>query len=232
MKTHRRLSRGFSLIELMVGLVILAVLLGLGVPAMTGWMVDSRVRSQAEYVLSGLQLARGEAVKTNALVRFQLVSNMTSTCALSNNSNLWVVSLTSPVNNCQKAIGGTVAPVIFYKGERERATTATTTLGVLAPSLAGLPTGVADPELAVCFTGTGSLGRYNRADNLCSASRNPSTTSAGAIQIDITDPTVAAGCISGAVGSVRCLRIQVSPGGDARLCDPAAIDPNDPRRCT
>ena len=245
MKTANPLERGFTLIEIMVALVIMAVLLALGLPAVNGWMTDSRVRSQAEYVLSGLQLARGEAIKSNTLVRFQLVTppvppavSMGATCALSANSNLWVVSRDDPSGECDQAAGGTAAPVIYLKGERERASSVTTSIGIMSPDLLGLPTGVADPELAVCFTGTGQLARYVRQTSGgltagdCSASRNPALTSPAAIQIDITDPTVADGCVSGVLGSVRCMRIQVSPGGDVRMCDPAAADPNDPRRCT
>jgi type IV fimbrial biogenesis protein FimT len=32
-------------------------------------------------------------------------------------------------------------------------------------------------------------------------------------------------------GSMRCLRIDISVGGEARMCDPAVADATDPRKC-
>jgi type IV fimbrial biogenesis protein FimT len=65
-------QRGFSLIELMVGMVIVGILLVLGVPAFSDWVQNSQIRTAAESVLNGLQIARTEAVRRNALVRFSL----------------------------------------------------------------------------------------------------------------------------------------------------------------
>jgi type IV fimbrial biogenesis protein FimT len=65
-------QRGVTLIELMVGIAILALLLGLGVPSFSLWLQNSQVRSAAESILNGLQLARAEAVSRNTEVRFQL----------------------------------------------------------------------------------------------------------------------------------------------------------------
>jgi type IV fimbrial biogenesis protein FimT len=64
---------GFSLVELMVTLSILAVLLSAGIPAMIDWVANSRIRSSSESLLAGLQLARAEAIRRNANVRFLLI---------------------------------------------------------------------------------------------------------------------------------------------------------------
>ena len=66
--------RGFSLIELIVGMAILGILMSLGIPAFSDWMRNARVRTTAESALNGLQLARAEAVRRNTTVGFYPVS--------------------------------------------------------------------------------------------------------------------------------------------------------------
>jgi len=58
-----RRQQGVTLIELMVGIAILATLLAMGIPAFTGWIQDTQVRTAAESILNGLQTARAEAVR-------------------------------------------------------------------------------------------------------------------------------------------------------------------------
>lgn len=62
--------RGFTLIEFMITIVIMAVLLTLGVPAFTEWIQNSQIRTHAEATLAGLQHARMEAVRRNRAVEF------------------------------------------------------------------------------------------------------------------------------------------------------------------
>lgn len=63
--------QGFSVIELMVVVVILAVLLMLAVPSLNGWLATTRIKAKADSALNGLQLARMEALKRNARVEFR-----------------------------------------------------------------------------------------------------------------------------------------------------------------
>jgi type IV fimbrial biogenesis protein FimT len=60
---------GFTLIELMITLVIVAIALVLGLPSYYTWIANSRVRVAAESIQNGLQLARAEAVSRNATVQ-------------------------------------------------------------------------------------------------------------------------------------------------------------------
>lgn len=69
---NRNLQMGYSIVELVVVVGLLALLLALGVPAMTELIASSRVRTTAEGVLNGLQLARAEAVRNNTLVDLQI----------------------------------------------------------------------------------------------------------------------------------------------------------------
>lgn len=68
LKTMRH--RGFTLIELMVGLAILAILLVLGIPTMTHFLDSSRLKAATTSFSSGLQYARSQAVSRNERVQF------------------------------------------------------------------------------------------------------------------------------------------------------------------
>lgn len=65
-------QRGISLIELIIGIAILGIILGAGVPAYTTWIANSRVHNAAEALLNGLQLARAEALSRNTRVQLTL----------------------------------------------------------------------------------------------------------------------------------------------------------------
>lgn len=63
-----RAQHGFTLIEMLVVVVVLAVLLTLGVPSYQRLVVDSRMTTQANEFLTMLYFARSEAIKRNATV--------------------------------------------------------------------------------------------------------------------------------------------------------------------
>ena len=65
-------NRGFSLIELMITLVILAILLMIGVPTMQHYINNSKVRAVAAEISDGLQTARMEAIRANPSATFCL----------------------------------------------------------------------------------------------------------------------------------------------------------------
>lgn len=65
-------DRGFTAIEMMVGVAIMALLFGIGLPQFTTWINNARIRTVAESTMNGLQLARSEAIGRNAIVEFTL----------------------------------------------------------------------------------------------------------------------------------------------------------------
>ena len=190
-------SKGFSLIELMVALTIVAILLAVAVPGISTWIRNASVRATAESIQSGLQMARVEAVRRNTIVRFQLVSTLSTGCDGSTTSGNWIVSLddvTASGGACGQSPSDTSAPRIIQKKPGEEGSDSQTRI-------------TADVS-TFSFNG---LGQRTSAP----------TTNAN---INITHDS---GDCNADGGQVRCLRIVVSRAGQIRMCDPArsANDP-------
>jgi type IV fimbrial biogenesis protein FimT len=66
------MQKGFTLIELMTAIAVLAVLLVLGLPSFMETIQNMQVRTAAESILDGMQIARSEAVRRNAYTQFVL----------------------------------------------------------------------------------------------------------------------------------------------------------------
>lgn len=84
--------RGFTLVELMVTLSLLALLLMLAIPSFTGMLRNSQVRTIADSLQNGLRLAKSEAIQRNRQTVFTLTNqqpSLTST-AVANGAN-WAI---------------------------------------------------------------------------------------------------------------------------------------------
>jgi type IV fimbrial biogenesis protein FimT len=111
-------ARGFTLIEMVVVVAIVGILVGLGASSYSAWIANSRIRTAAETLASGLSAARNEAIKRNRLVRFHLVSDLGAGCTLSSSGTSWVASLNDPTTageQCDIDISDTTAPFIVAK---------------------------------------------------------------------------------------------------------------------
>lgn len=74
--SKRQLGRpsGFTLVELIVVMAIIAIAMVLGMQGISEWMLNARTRTAAEGVKNGLQAARAEAIRSNVAVAFTLAT--------------------------------------------------------------------------------------------------------------------------------------------------------------
>ena len=72
MRTNEKQPRGFTLLEMMVGLTIVGMMLIAGLPSFTTFLRNAEIRSTSESISNGLRLARSEASRLNRPVSFTL----------------------------------------------------------------------------------------------------------------------------------------------------------------
>ncbi len=63
-----RHARGFSLVELMVTIAVLAILLAIGIPSFAPLIASNRLTSATNELIASLQTARTEAIRRNARI--------------------------------------------------------------------------------------------------------------------------------------------------------------------
>lgn len=63
---------GFTLIELVITIAIAAILIFAALPSFTAWIQNTQIRTAGEGILSGLQLARTEALRRNTNVELRM----------------------------------------------------------------------------------------------------------------------------------------------------------------
>jgi type IV fimbrial biogenesis protein FimT len=91
-------SSGFTLIELMIAISILAILLGIAVPSFTDASLSSKIGSQANNLAAGANLARSEAIKRNATVVLCVSTNGTSCAASGGWEQGWIAACRTTTN--------------------------------------------------------------------------------------------------------------------------------------
>jgi type IV fimbrial biogenesis protein FimT len=119
---------GFSIVEILVGLAIFAILTMSALPAYSVWIQNTKIRNAAESVQNGLQLARSEAVRRNTNVQFAFGTD-----------SEWTVSVVDPAETIQarRSEQGSVDVLVTTT---PAATTVTfNALGRAIPNPSGLP---------------------------------------------------------------------------------------------
>jgi len=67
---NRTLQRGFTLIELVIAIVLVAILVTLAVPSFQIMLANAQIRTATQALYDGLQLARVEAIRRNERLLF------------------------------------------------------------------------------------------------------------------------------------------------------------------
>ena len=114
MLTRAQSPRGFTLIEMLIGLAIIALLLKIAVPSFRTWLQNTQIRSAAHAIADGMNAARGQAIGRNVPVQIQLTS-------LGNgNQPSWQVALvsapTAPIQTWSSAEGASSAQIVQAGG--------------------------------------------------------------------------------------------------------------------
>lgn len=158
-------SRGFTLIELMVVIVIAAILLGIAVPSFQDATLSGKLRSYSNSLVASARQARSEALKRNAIVKMCASSDGAS-CTGSGWQDGWILVSGGTVLKVQEAatigfkINGTVNTIDFNPSGLA-STSATFTVCRKTPS-------VGSQERVVTLSATGRASTKKTAAGECS----------------------------------------------------------------
>ena len=196
-------QRGFTLIEMMVTITVLALALFAVMPSVSAWLDSTRIRNVADSLQNGLQLARNEAVRRNQNVSFWLVTLndpavLSNDCTLSGSSGSWIVSVNSPIGHCADA-PSTISSPLLVTGQPAGS-------GGANVAVSALQSDGSTAGTTVTFNGFGRVANTDAIGQINVTGTNTATT-------------------------YRSLRVAVTAAGQVRMCDPAVTNANDPRKC-
>lgn len=198
----RRLG-GFTVVELAVTLLVLAILVRFAAPSMGTWIGNQRLRTSAESILHGLAVARSEAMRRNARVLFVMND--------AEGRSSWAVC---PVAQGGLACDPLLPPILVREGGEEsgasRIGTSADAASVASPTAFATPLAPGEGMPAmVMFEGLGrTVAQAGWTNTVRFDARNLSLPAA----------------------DERRLVVRVSPAGGARMCDPRVAAGN-PAAC-
>ncbi len=169
--TARRLARGVSMIELMIGVGILAVVIGIAAPNFKDFVSKSRLTSSVSTLVADLNYARGEAIMRNAPVIVCAKVSNSSNCATTPTWQTgWVVCIDANADNVCDTASATVPNPIRVRNGVSSTTPITAAAAVTRFSTVGAVTGngaftvtggpVSSPSRTIQVTSNGYVRAY------------------------------------------------------------------------
>ena len=135
---------GFTLIELMVTLALIAIVLMIGVPSFRSMVTNNRVVAQANELATSIQYARSEAIKRTTSVSICSSTNQTA-C---DGGNAWATGwLVFTDANSNGALDGGDTILRVFDGSSTTNTLTTTVSSIVFQSTGLRPTGAANVTL-------------------------------------------------------------------------------------
>ena len=200
---HGRATQGFTLIELMVTITLIAILVMLAVPAFSTWIHNTKVRTIAESLQNGVRMAQSEALRRNQQVVMSFTNdtnpNLNPT-AVVGGKNWSIQTVPSPYvnNNAAEFLGA----------------------GILAGVASGV--GITGPSAAICFNANGRLLTQQNNTSSATATATTNCAATGAVTFNVSQ-----------ANSDRPLKVVVQLGGQVRMCDPGlpALSTTSPQGC-
>jgi type IV fimbrial biogenesis protein FimT len=197
-----------SLIEIMVAVAIVAILFAAAAPDFSNWIQNTKIRNAAEAMQNGLTLAKTEAVHRNTVAQF-----------VSCGASSWQVIAASSAS-ASAVVCGTNSATTGLEIVQERSI-----------SEGSNNASVVTTQTTIGFNGLGRQASTTDIPNGLTTSNPPV-----AVNFDISNSTAGATCFCPAgtcgypvalnyssTGTLRCLRVTVSSGGQIRMCDPALL---------
>lgn len=189
----RSSAAGFSIIELMVSITLMAILVMVAAPSLSAYTENSKLRGITESFMAAVQNARAEAIRRNQVVELVLTTDSPTA------ANVATTNLSATAGNwLVRARTNDVTPFTYEFVEGKSRAEGSGQEGAATVQLTAAAGGTAVSQ--VSFEG---VGRTNLGAPLL---------------VNFTSSTAA--CAP--TGPVRCLRVRVSPSGQARSCDPLA----------
>ncbi|MDM0115275.1 GspH/FimT family pseudopilin [Variovorax sp. J22R133] len=143
-------QRGFTLVELMVTITLFALLSVFAYPSYTNYIQSAQVRASAESVMSGLELARAEAIRGNRNVQFSMLNTSRGVAVTGGGGTDWSV-MTALVATPTTFDQNVQTRLESSSTSNARAGTATAVSATVASPGAGMPANI-------LYTGMGRLG--------------------------------------------------------------------------
>lgn len=103
-----RVRRGFTLVEMVVTVAIVAILLGIAIPSYNETILNMKLTSYANNLVASILLGRSEAIKRNAVVTL-CVSSSGTACTAGGWQQGWILMCKTTDNTtCNPAGVGTI----------------------------------------------------------------------------------------------------------------------------